>query len=359
MHNHNHCTNVKVTRDEKAWEVEVSADIPAEEMAHFYTEALEEVRKNAKLDGFRPGHAPVNRVLAIYGEAPIWRQAAEMAIDHVLPELLAEQNLPIVEAPKVTVGTPEKDKPLSFTARAPLAPEITLADYKKIAAKHNAKKVEAVVTDEEHADAMKHIRRERSRIEKLEAGVDPKEASKQSRADDEKDLPALDDEFVKSLGYESADQFAQTLRDNMKNEKEGQALEKRRMEMLDEMVDGSKIHYPAILLNYELDDMESRLSEDLSRMNVTLPAYLAETKKTKEELRDSWKDAADKRAKTRLLLSEVSRKENIEADAARVEEEVKYAQEHFPKVNVEAIRSHVLHALRNEATMTYLEGITE
>lgn len=359
MHNHTHCTNVKVTRDEKAWEVEVSADIPVEEMANFYTAALEEVRKNAKLDGFRPGHAPADRVLAIYGEATIWRQAAEMAIDQVLPELLAEQKLPIVDAPKVTVGTPEKDKPLSFTARAPLAPEITLANYKKIAAKHNAKKEEVVVTDEEHADAMKHIRRERSRIDKVEAGIDPKEAAEQSRAAEEKDLPALDDDFVRSLGYESADQFAQTLRDNMKSEKENQALEKRRMEMLDEFVEKSKINYPSLLRNYELDDMEARLSEDLSRMGVTLPAYLAETKKTHEELRDSWKEAADKRAKTRLILAEISRKENIEADEARVEEEVKYAQEHFPKVNVEAIRSHVLHALRNEATMAFLEGITE
>lgn len=354
---HNHCSNVKVTRDEKAWEVEVSADISAADMEGFYQEALKDVQKNAKLDGFRPGHAPLDRIVAIYGEATIWRQAAEHAIDHVLPELLAEQKLPIVDAPKVSVGTPEKGQPLSFTARAPLAPEITLADYKKIAAKHNAVKEEVTVTDEEHADAMKHIRRERSRIEKIEAGLEPKDAAEQSRAADEKDLPALDDDFVKSLGYESAEHFSNTLRENMKSEKESQAAEKRRTAILDELVSDSKVNYPIILLNYELDDMEARLSDDLSRMGITLPAYLAETKKTHEELRESWKDAADKRAKVRLVLAEISRQENIDPDEARVEEEVKHAQEQYPKVNVEAIRSHVAHAMRNEATMAFLDGI--
>ena len=354
---HNHCSNVKVTRDEKAWEVEVSADIAAADMAGFYQAALKEVQKTAKLDGFRPGHAPLDRIVDIYGEAAIWRHAAEIAIDHVLPELLAEQKLPIVEAPKVTVGTPEKDKPLSFTARAPLAPEITLADYRKIAAKHNAKKEEVAVTDEEHAAAMLHIRRERSRIDKVEAGVSPQEAAEQSRAAEEKDLPALDDEFVMQLGYESTEHFSKILRDNMKNEKEKQTAEKRRTAILDELVDASKVSYPIILLAYELDDMEARLADDLAGMNLALPAYLAETKKTHEEMRESWKPAADKRAKVRLILSEISRKENIEPDAARLEEEIKNAQAHYPKVNVEVIRSHVGHAMRNEATMAFLDGI--
>src|SRR5579864_2882189 len=157
------CTNVHTIRDEKKWEAEIKADIPADVFDRYYQKALKDVQKNAKLDGFRPGHAPLDRIVAIYGEAAIVRQAAEDAIDEELPLLLASEALPIVDAPKVTIEKMSKEEGLSFSARAPLAPEITLPDYKKIAQKHNAQKEEVVVSDEEHAKALEHIRRERAR----------------------------------------------------------------------------------------------------------------------------------------------------------------------------------------------------
>ena len=39
-------------------------------------------------------------------------------------------------------------------------------------------------------------------------------------------LPALDDQFVQSLGYESAEKFSEALRANIKNEKELQEIQK-------------------------------------------------------------------------------------------------------------------------------------
>src|ERR1700734_3276185 len=119
-------TNVKVSRVQERWEAEISAEIPAEVLAHYREEALKEIQRDAKIDGFRPGKAPIDRIIQIYGEPTILRHAAEHAIQHELPELLAEQQLPIVETPRVTTDTPEAGKPLKFTARAALAPEIKL-----------------------------------------------------------------------------------------------------------------------------------------------------------------------------------------------------------------------------------------
>ena len=304
-------TNVKVSRDEKRWEAEIAAEIPADALLKYREEALKEIQRDAKLDGFRPGKAPIERIVQIYGEPTILRHAAEHAIQHELPEILAEQKLPIVETPRVTTDTPESGKPLKFTARAALAPEVLVPDYKKIATK-NPKSEPADVSDEEHAQALTHLRRERARIDKLESGVEPQKAAEEAKALADADLPALDDQFVQSLGYENTEKFSEALRTNIKNEKGLQTMQKRRAAILDELVKDSKVRYPAILLEYELDEMESRLKADLEQVGQTLESFLTQQKKTHDEIRETWKEAADKRAKIRLILSEIARKEAIE-----------------------------------------------
>jgi len=351
--------NVEVMRDEKAWEVEVKAELPLALMERYRAEALKELQKHAKLDGFRQGKAPLERVLAVYGEGAVLRRAAEDGIQHELPELLASENLLIIETPRVTMEEPVAGKGVRFSARAALAPSVTLPDYAKIAEKHRGTIEDTSVSDKEHAEAMLHLRRERARIDKMEQGAEPQKALEEARALDESALPALDDTFVQTLGYENAEKFAEALRANIKTEKEIRAREKKRAAMLDELVEQSKISYPKALREYELDDIEARVKDDIARAGSNWEGYLAQVKKTREELRESWTDAADKRAKVRLILAEIGRKENIEPDEKAVAHEIEHAKQHYPDANVDSLRAHIAHAMRNEMTLRFLEGNTE
>ena len=350
--------NVQVTRDESAWEVEVKAEIPLEALADYRAQALKEIAKSAKLDGFRPGKAPEEEIIRVYGESVILREAVQRAIAHELPELLAEQKFLIIESPRVTTDSPVAGKPVAFVARAALAPSVELPEYKKIAAKHTAEKEVVVVSDEEHSQALTHLRRERARIDTIEKGVDAQKAAEESRAAKEEDLPELDDAFVQSLGYESAEKFTEVLRMNIKTEKEMQATEKRRALILDELVKNSTISYPAALREYELDDMEARLKDDLSRIGQTIESYFAQTKKTREQIRGEWSDAADKRAKVRLILTEIARKESISPDEKALDHEMEHARTQYPQADPVAMRAHIAHAMRNDATLRFLEGDT-
>lgn len=347
--------NVKVTRDDARWEAEIRASIPAEALERYRKEALKDVASSVSISGFRPGKAPEDVVLKQVGETAILREAAEIAIKSELPELLASEKLNIVEAPQVAIETLEAGKPLAFVARAPLAPDVTLPDYKAIAKKHNENKEEVTVTDEEHAQTMTHLKRERARITKVELGMPPAEAHAEAHKTEEKDLPDLDDEFVKSLGYESLEKFSDAVRSNIKNEKELQAAEKRRATLLDQLIDKSKIKYPRILLEYEIDDMEGRLKGDLEQMRMTFEKYLEEVKKTEADLRKEWEPAADKRAKMRLVLAHIAMKENLDADPEKLAHEVAHAKKHYPNADEHNLRSHVHHALRNEAVIAFLE----
>lgn len=352
-------TKAKISRDTKRWEIEVNGEIAPEALAEHRKHVLAHMVKDAHLPGFRPGKAPESAVIKAVGEGEILRRTIEHSVQHELPEILAKENAPIVEAPRVTVTSAPAnwpaEKPVVFTARAGLAPEIKLPDYKKIAAKTNADKKEVEVTDEEHQQTLTHLKRERARITKVELGVTPQEAHAEAQKMEEKDLPALDDEFVKSLGYENLEKFSESVRTNIKNEKGLREIERRRAALLDELVAESKISYPALLKEYELDDMEARLRQDLQNMGLTWEQYLAEMKKTAEEIRTGWDEAADKRAKVRLVLSRIAQEEKIDADPERLEREIKHAKQHYPQADDAGLRAHIQHALRNEAVIAFLE----
>lgn len=348
-----------VSRDEKTWELILKGEIAAENIAEHRAHVLAELKKDAHLPGFRPGKAPEEQVVKAVGEAVVLQRTIEHAIHHELPELLAKEDARIVASPQVSVESAPKSfpatEPIIFTARAPLAPEIKLGDYKKIAKKHNSEKKEVEVTDDEHKETLNHLKRERARITKVELGLQPQEAFDQARAMDEKDLPDLDDEFVKSLGYESSDKFTEAVKNNIKNEKELRETEKHRAAMLDELVKESKINYPALLKNYELDDMEGRMKDDIQRMGLTMEKYLAETKKTMEEIRKDWEEAADNRAKMRLVLSQIAQDEKIDVDQERFQRELSHAKQHYQNADESNLSAHISHALRNEAVITWLE----
>lgn len=356
MHTHHTLQNVRISRDEQSWGVRIEADIPWDTLSRYRTEALKEIQKDAKLDGFRPGHAPESRILEIYGESAVLKRAAESAVSNELPDLLAHEKFLIIAAPSVHIAQPESGKPLSFTAQAPLAPEVTLPDYKAIVSALPMPE-EVSVSDEEHAEALTHLRRERSRIEKIESGSEPQKAHEESRAMDAADLPVLDDAFVQSLGYENAAGFENTLRENIKHEKTLRGKEKRRAEILDALLPKATIHYPSLLREYEINDIASQAKHEAEHAGLAWDQYLSHIKKTEEEFRTSLGDAADKRAKVRLLLAEIARKESIEADQERLAQDFEQASRQYPTADKEALRAHIAHALRNEAVMSFLENL--
>lgn len=348
-------STVTVKKDQKRWEVEVRGEISVEVFERYYTSALKRLQKETAMDGFRKGNVPVSEVIRVHGEGAVLQEAAEQAVRDTLPEILVKENVLIVDAPRVTVETPRRGTPVIFSACAPLTPSIELSDYKHIAATCNKNKVQAEVSDAEHKEAIVHFRRERARVLQVERGVSPLEARDSSRAIPEKDLPEIDDAFAKSIGHENSVAFSNVVRTHIKNEKEMYEAEKRRAATIDELVLKSKISYPALFDEYELADIEARLKSDLEKMKTSFETYLTQIKKTQEELRAEFGVAAKKRAKTRLVLGEIARKEHITAPDTAVEKTFEQAKKQYPNARADVLRANITHALQNEAVLKFLE----
>lgn len=90
---------------------------------------LNEIGKNVKLPGFRPGKVPASIVKQRYGTA-IMAEVLEESVQDATQQVLEERGLRPAGQPKVDVKQlPEKDQDLQFNLEVELLPEIAMPDF--------------------------------------------------------------------------------------------------------------------------------------------------------------------------------------------------------------------------------------
>ena len=169
-------------------------------------------------------------------------------------------------------------------------------------------------------------------------------------------LAELNDEFVKSLGnFSSVADFKTKLKENIKLEKETKIKEKRRVKIIEEIVQKATFDLPKILINAELDKMLDQLRGDISTSGFTFDDYLKHINKTEVELRSAWEKEAEKRARIQLVVNQISLRENITPDENDVQNELAYIVEKYKGADQERARAYVEHILTNEKVFQFLE----
>ena len=128
----------------------------------------------------------------------------------------------------------------------------------------------------------------------------------------EKQLPEFNDEFAESLGnFENLEKLKASISDGMKMEKTRKDEEKWRQDVLEKIITDAKVEIPDVLLENELDKMMAEFEQNITGMGMKFDDYLASIKKSREEIRKGWSEAAEKRVKSSLALREIARLENI------------------------------------------------
>ncbi|MBN2095906.1 trigger factor [Candidatus Peregrinibacteria bacterium] len=131
-------------------EVELTITVPYETYQKWEKKALEDIGKNIKISGFRPGNIPEDVIRKNVEPESI--KAA--TFDYVLPQTYAEavqkNDLHVVAQPKVDIKkTVEKEgDEFVYTATVAVMPEVKMGDYKKIKVARKPAKVEAKSIDD-------------------------------------------------------------------------------------------------------------------------------------------------------------------------------------------------------------------
>jgi trigger factor len=97
----------------------------------------------------------------------------------------------------------------------------------------------------------------------------------------------------------------------MKKDKETQASQKRRLEIMEKIITETKFKLPEVLVEEEQQKMLDEFKGRVESMKMNFDEYLATIKKTGEELMAEWKEDATKRAKMNIVLPQIANKESI------------------------------------------------
>lgn len=132
----------------------IEVKIEGKEWQDALDKAFKEANKKAKIDGFRPGHAPKEVFIKKYGEESLFMDAADKALQSAYVKVLEEnKDLEIVTQPSVELKNVSKDA-LELTFKLILKPEFKLGDYKNL----KVKKDKVEVTNEEVNSAIDEMK---------------------------------------------------------------------------------------------------------------------------------------------------------------------------------------------------------
>jgi len=274
------------------------------------------------------------------------------------PAALTEHKIDAIGRPEIAITKIARGEALGFTITTAVMPTITLKDYKKTADKVIKEQEKVELTEQEIDEALMQLRKMRKQSELAKATEDPKSVPSINDIE-EKDIPELDDAYVKELGdFKDVEDFKSKLKENMLKEKEAQAHEKQRVAIIEALIEESDAVIPTILADFELDKIMMQMEHDISMSGMGFDDYLGHIKKTKAELRTEIMPEAQKRSHMQLLINHIAAEEKIEADKTQVDAELVKIKEMYKdhkEYDEDRARAYVEGMLINQGVFELLE----
>ena len=343
----------------------------------------EDLRKRAKIKGFRPGKIP-RSVLAAYYKDVMDEELKRKIAESTITEALSEAQVDPVSEPSIKFYE-EKDR-YGYTMECEVTPEFDLPAYKALEVEVEPLKISPEDVDN-RLDALKEmhaevVAKERGEAEKgdfviikyegfvdgkplkdarndaypldlgsstlspeFETGIigmkageekemeiafaadypDKNVASKKAlfkvllKEVKQKRLPEINDEFAKDVGFENMERLKEGISAELQKEKETERKNKISEKIVDQLLEKTDIPVPARLLEKRLTAM---LQEAKSRMKANKLSS-EEERNIDNLLRKELEPQAEKGIKAGMLLSRIAKEEHLSVEDSEVDERIK------------------------------------
>lgn len=126
----------------------VTVSVSAEDLAEAKATALKHLSRDIKVAGFRKGKVPANVAEKSVDPNVLANEVAEHAINTALNEIIAVEDLRVLDQPNIELKKFVPFSDMEFEAIIEVIPDITLGDYKKLKVKKDVKKVTKADVDE-------------------------------------------------------------------------------------------------------------------------------------------------------------------------------------------------------------------
>ena len=365
---------------------EVSAVREGEEFKHLKEHVLVHF-KDAKVDGFRPGHVPANVI-----EKKFKKEIDGEILNHIISDeyqkAVAENELKPIADIKLEKYEIQADKAeVVFTI--PVLPAFELGQYKGL----EVEKENFEVTDEKVNEEIEGMRKNASKLKEVPENEEAKNDDvvnlnfegfvdgvafdggkaegydltlgshsfidtfedqivghkkndefdvnvkfpEAYHAENLKGKPALfkvkvnsikrkeeaelNDDLAKELGFESVDDMRAKTRENITKREEARVENEFKNKIIEKVVDGTNVEAPRALVDREIEFQINRFAQQLQMQGINLSQYFQMTGQTIDKMREDSREMAEKSVKTELVLSEISKVENITVTDEEVDNE--------------------------------------
>ncbi len=350
---------IKINKKEKSV-VEIEASISWDKWSTFESKALDRIGQRIEIPGFRKDHIPKEIVSKHVNEMALLEEMAESAISSEYGNILEENKIDAIGRPQISITKIARGNELEFKIETAVLPEVTLADYKKIAKSENSKeeyKEEIKVEDAEIEKVLKDLQKMRAHQKMHESMPEGEQDNHDHGEMKDEDLPALDDEFAKSLGkFETLEALKEKVKENITTEKNTAKGDKKRLVIVEEILKDTKAEIPEILIEAELEKMLYKMEADVANAGFSFDEYLKQINKTKDEMKTEWREDAEKRAKLQMVIHKIAEKENLKPSKEEIEKEAKVITEMYKEADPIRAEAYVDQMLTNEKVFSFLDS---
>ncbi len=258
---------------------EMTVEITGDRVKNKFEDVFKDVAREAKVPGFRQGHAPRDLIEKKFSGVVHERVLKELISD-VYSEAVSREGLDVVELPEISDVKLDRSL-LAFKAKVSVSPEIAVRNYKGIAIKYTLPA----------------------------AGEDDVKRSLDSLKEQRK-FEVIDDSTARGLGYPDLAAFKKAIERQIISQKESQERSRVEQEVLDAVMKGLDFKVPDSMIHRQLHDLVRQTKMDLAMRGMSREKIAQEEGKLEKELHPQ----AEKQVRVYLVLAEVARKENIKLD---------------------------------------------
>ncbi|MDF2865931.1 MAG: tig [Clostridia bacterium] len=176
-----------------------------------------------------------------------------------------------------------------------------------------------------------------------------------------KELPVLDDEFVKDISeFETLKDYRQSVKEKLEKRIAAENKAAKETAVFDKLLENTEVVIPESMIEEQAHSLEEQTEHELSHQGMTLDMYCQYLGLDKNVMQANFKVQAEKDVKLRLALEAVAKVENIEVTDedinTKIDELVKqYGKEEENNFkNNENIKNYLTEQLKQEKLITLM-----
>lgn len=343
-------------------EVTIESDVVDSKLDEIYQKSKQEI----DLPGFRKGKVPRSFIEARFGEDVFYDDAKEELIQEYLPQALEEHDINPVSEPETESKKFSKGEDFAFEVSVEVMPEVEIPDYSEIVIEDEGAEA---VSEEDVEEKLVELQEENGQlVPKDEGPVESgdyvtvsygDEGEQQVRVNEDEnpelkefigaevgdeiefksmeegsgespvltietikelDLPEIDDEFARDLGYDDLESLRTKVKTDLFEDREEEKTERLGEKILEEIIEESGFEPPEKMLK---SISESKIEDTISDVGEEkFSELLDEQGKTRDDFEADIQKSAREQIARRVIVQRIAEENDIELTDDEFDEEL-------------------------------------